>query len=204
MEKNYCVYCHVSPAGKRYVGVTSKKPSKRWQNGRGYKYNSHFFTAIKKYGWDNFQHIILQENLTREEASEEERRLIEEYESTNPEKGYNISTGGAHGGHPTSEEAKAKISKANKGRPCPEYQKRHLSKLNKGIIPTNLDDLHRKREKPVDQFDRDGNFIKTHPSMRKAARVLGINENSVACCCRGIYMTAGGFVWKYHEQGGSV
>lgn len=201
METKYCVYCHTSPSGKRYIGITSRKPKERWRGGNGYKDNPAFFNAIKKYGWESFEHEVLFTGLTREEASETERRLISKYDTTNKANGYNIELGGYGGGHPTSDETKKKISDANRGRSCPEWQKQHLSRINKGVIPVNLDAIHRKNEKMVDQFDLDGNFIATHQSIRKAARALNINENSVACCCRGINSTAGGFVWRFHPVG---
>ena len=53
---NYCVYLHTSPTNKYYVGITKQNPLKRWANGRGYCKNKHFYKAILKYGWDNFQH----------------------------------------------------------------------------------------------------------------------------------------------------
>lgn len=55
----YTVYMHVSPSGKRYIGITSQKVEKRWANGKGYKTQQYFYRAIKKYGWNNFQHIIV-------------------------------------------------------------------------------------------------------------------------------------------------
>lgn len=50
---------HISPSNKRYIGITSQKPEIRWANGKGYSYNKHFYRAIQKYGWDNFEHRIL-------------------------------------------------------------------------------------------------------------------------------------------------
>ena len=35
-NKKFCVYEHVFPNGKRYIGITSKKPEARWENGSGY------------------------------------------------------------------------------------------------------------------------------------------------------------------------
>ena len=61
---------HVSPHGKRYIGITSQDPpEKRWGRG-GYEYrpNKHFWSAICRYGWDNFNHIILCTGLTFDEA----------------------------------------------------------------------------------------------------------------------------------------
>ena len=93
---NNCVYCHTNKInGKRYIGITQNKPNRRWQNGYGYKdRNSHFCNAIKKYGWENFEHIILEENLTRKEASEKEKYYIRLYNTNNENYGYNITSGG--------------------------------------------------------------------------------------------------------------
>jgi len=35
--KTYIVYEHISPSGKRYIGITSNSPNRRWgANGQGY------------------------------------------------------------------------------------------------------------------------------------------------------------------------
>lgn len=93
--KKYIVYKHENLSnGKIYIGITSNTPKRRWKAGNGYKHNDYFYKAIKKYGWDNFNHEILYENLTKEEAEKIEIKLIKMYDSTNKEKGYNIHTGG--------------------------------------------------------------------------------------------------------------
>lgn len=51
-----------------------------------------FFRAIQKYGWENFTHEILYENLNKEAANKIERDLIRKYDSIN--NGYNIQEGG--------------------------------------------------------------------------------------------------------------
>ena len=66
--KRYCVYKHTFPNGKVYIGITSRKPNERWQNGKGYTSNRHLQNAIKKYGWINIKHDILLKDLTEEEA----------------------------------------------------------------------------------------------------------------------------------------
>ena len=96
-EKTYCVYKHTSPSSKVYIGITSQKPEKRWQNGAGYKNNQYFNRAIQKYGWDNFEHEILFVDLTIEDAAAKEKELINLYKSNNPLFGYNISSGGEGG-----------------------------------------------------------------------------------------------------------
>ena len=85
MEKNYTVYMHVCPNGKRYIGITRLIPKKRWQNGNGYRKNKYFWRAIQKYGWDNFEHIILFENLTHDDANKREIEYIAKYRSNDTE-----------------------------------------------------------------------------------------------------------------------
>lgn len=51
--------------------------------------------AIKKYGWNNVITEILEDNIpSQEEANQLEIEYIAEYDSRNPEKGYNVGIGG--------------------------------------------------------------------------------------------------------------
>lgn len=92
---NYCIYKHVNKInGKVYIGQTCQKPQYRWNHGEGYKNCSYFYKAIQKYGWDNFQHVILEEKLSQEEANQKEQYYIKFYNSNNDLFGYNLSSGG--------------------------------------------------------------------------------------------------------------
>lgn len=114
MEREYTVYMHIAPSGKKYVGITSTKVKRRWMGGYGYKCNPHFYRAIKKYGWDSFEHIILYENLSKQEAEKIEIGLIAKHNLTDKRYGYNIENGGnAPGTH--SEETLKKMSEAQSG-----------------------------------------------------------------------------------------
>ena len=115
-ERNYTVYMHINKKnGKKYIGITKQNPQKRWKsNGIGYC-GQLFYNAIEKYGWDNFEHIILFENKTQEEAEKLEVELIKSYKSTNKKHGYNRENGGnSRGKH--SEETKQMLSVMNKGK----------------------------------------------------------------------------------------
>jgi len=90
----YIVYCHINKInGKRYFGATSQKTEKRWQNGNGY-YRTRFGEAIREFGWDSFEHIIVKDNLTKDEAYALEIELIAKYHTTDENFGYNVAKGG--------------------------------------------------------------------------------------------------------------
>ena len=130
----YTVYRHITPSNKVYIGITGMEPEKRWNNGNGYKNNKHFYSAIRLYKWENINHEILETGLTKEQACSKEIELIAKYDSTNPDKGYNNSTGGecsALGMH-HSVETRKKMSESSKRAYLnnPEYR-RKISESNK-------------------------------------------------------------------------
>lgn len=138
---------------KRYIGITHTTLHKRWgNNGCGYKngHQSVFGRAIDKYGWDNFDHIIISENLTKDEACEKEIEYIKNYNTQDPNFGYNIQPGGQLGnaGVKFSEESKQKMSNAKKGKKLSEEHKRKISESCKGHKPGvhTEDGLKRLRE----------------------------------------------------------
>ena len=92
---NYIIYKHINKInGKIYIGQTCQKPEYRWNHGKGYKQCPRFYAAIQKYGWDNFEHVILENNLTAEQANQKEEQYIKYYHSNNEQFGYNLSAGG--------------------------------------------------------------------------------------------------------------
>ena len=95
IEKNFSVYIHISPSGKRYIGITSIKPTDRWgSKGQRYKRNPYFQNAILKYGWENFQHLIVANKLGKDEAKKMEIALISKYKANDRKYGYNRTLGG--------------------------------------------------------------------------------------------------------------
>lgn len=153
---NYKVYMHISPSNKRYIGITkSVKPENRWgSRGQGYRNQVLFNRAIQKYGWDNFEHIIVADHLTKQDACNIEKELIIKYKTKDAQYGYNLTNGGEGTagyiyteeqrkersarlkGHIVSIETRKKIGEANKialkGKHLSEETKRKLSIANKG------------------------------------------------------------------------
>ena len=130
-SRSYCVYMHISPSKKVYIGITSQEPHRRWSNGNGYKDSPAFWKAIQKYGWANIEHRILFEKLAKDEAEKLEIEKIKEFCATDKKYGYNIENGGnCVGTH--SEETKRKISEKNKGKIVSEETRKKLSEAQKG------------------------------------------------------------------------
>ena len=88
----WCVYKHTSPSGGVYIGITSDYPLARWRNGRGYDCCEVMNKAIKKYGWENFTHEILEKGLSLKKAWEREKYYINKFDSFG--NGYNADEGG--------------------------------------------------------------------------------------------------------------
>ena len=95
MENNYKIYIHINKInGKVYIGQTKQSLTDRWgSDGRRYK-GQPFYNAIQKYGWDNFEHKILLEQLNKEQANYYEKIFIKKYKATDKNFGYNITEGG--------------------------------------------------------------------------------------------------------------
>lgn len=123
--RKFKIYVHINKYnGKLYIGQTCKDERIRWNNGKGYIGCHHFFNAIQKYGWDNYDHIILFEVNSQELANISEEFLIKKYKSNNPIYGYNILSGGSNlcgsnnpnYGNKYSEETKNRMSIISKKR----------------------------------------------------------------------------------------
>jgi hypothetical protein len=52
----------------------------------------------------------------------------------------------------------------------------------------------------VKQFEKNGDFVCEFESIREAERETQILHSSIVKCLKGIYGTAGGFIWKYASQ----
>lgn len=218
----YTVYQHKNKInGKMYIGITSRIPEKRWGlNGNNYKSTPYFYAAIQKYGWDNFEHNILYEDLSMEEACEVEKALIAHYKTQDKNYGYNILEGGQASelplevrekiskamignknglGHPCSEEKKQKISEAQKGRQFSEEHKRKLSEAAKRRHTPCSEETKQKlslnypHQKPVYCFETDT----VYRSVQECARQLNLFATSVTKVCKGILKTTGGYHLKY-------
>lgn len=196
----YYVYCHTNKINnKKYIGITMQKPSIRWGGkGQGYIKCPKFWNAIQKYGWDNFEHKILFENLSQKEACEKETELIKQYQTLNDDFGYNMTTGGEKHYHLT-EEVKQKLREQKLGEKNPQYgiqrteeEKKHLS--NSMRILGQKGGNHCKKVRCVET-----NII--YYSCQEAARNTGSGNikqaTHIADVCKGTRNKCNGYKWEW-------
>lgn len=204
----YTVYVHIDPEGKRYYGATKQRVKKRWKNGKGYPHNKYFTEAILKHGWDNFQHIIVAKGLSKDEAYCLEEELIEVWDTTNPDKGYNITKGGygTNGWNPT-DDTKNKMSEAKKGKYYgknhPMYGKHHSEETRKKMSENHADfnGKNHPQAKSVICLTTKRIFC----TVKEGAKYYGIKSSgTITECCNGKRKSAGKYngqklLWRYIE-----
>lgn len=185
MEKNnkkWVIYVHENLINhKVYIGQTSQFPyNDRWREGKGYK-SGHFKNAIKKYGWENFSHTIIEKDISSKERVDElEKYWIEKYRlELGRENVYNERDGG-HG--LTSEE----ISHWSKER----WKDSEFRKIFcKPVICINTQ--------------------KVYESISEASRQTKADPKGISLCCKNIpmYNSAGKdsqgqpLVWAFYKEG---
>lgn len=69
------VYAHILPTKEVYIGMSKNQPSRRWQPSL-YK-GTILASYIIEYGWENIQHKVLLDALTKEQAEQWEDLIIQ-------------------------------------------------------------------------------------------------------------------------------
>lgn len=188
---SWVVYKHIAPNGKAYVGITSQEPSKRWKNGSGYvrkdKHQILFENAIKKYGWDSFQHIIVASNLSFDEACKMEIEEIKFYKERNMS--YNITDGGeGFKGFKMSDESKQKLRELHLGKPL---KKGVAEKIVKSRVSNYSYIIIAVKDSIIHQFE----------TAKEAAEVLSIpNRCNISAAIYGKQCLVKGYVFLHWDK----
>lgn len=201
---------------KYYVGITNNI-RKRWEcNGINYR-TQKFYNAIKKYGWNNIKHVILTENLSKENACILEKEKIRELRSNTPKYGYNMDSGG--------------ITCDYRGIPIAQYTKSgefiraydnaavaarfngwanilpHAKTTSHGFqwvqnanyeFPSKIDPIKRNNRYVILQYSINGDYIASYDDIQ--SKFDKQTCNAIRSCCSGIHLTARGFQWKYKNS----
>lgn len=161
MKENYynCIYMYINKInGKRYIGQAKNFNKRHNEHIRMKMNNTPIDKAFNKYGNENFEIIILKENLSNQCLMNlYECYYIKKYDTLCKNKnGYNIASGGHNGNvfegktnkemneirkkmsdkakvREISHETRNKLSKAKKGENNPNYGKKHSSESRKKI-----------------------------------------------------------------------
>lgn len=216
------IYKYTSPSKKTYIGQTRYSLDKRSKkDGSGYKNCSVFYSAIKKYGFENFSVEILEECLI-EQLDQREAYYIKKYNSLVPY-GYNIYSSGS-GVCQTKSKTAVDVYDLNCNYitsfssliECAlEYSIpwQAVSACARKEIQYYKDKIYVYRgEKPscphiikthgriTAQYDLDGNLLKIYKSANEAARSIGKNSNAgrnIRAAAEGKRQSAFGFKWKF-------
>ena len=221
---SYCIYCHINKInGKRYIGQTHDYARRCFPS--NYKGCTKFYNAIQKYGWENFEHVILEDNLTLVEANQKEEEYIKLYNTI--EDGYNLKSGGLN--NELSLESRQKISEkilTKKSIICIEtqqvypsayYIEKELGYANANIIACCRGKLHTaygyhwsyyENGQPVSILTRDKRkkavrCIETQQifeSASAAAKEFNISRSSISICCEGKSSIGGGYHWEFVKE----
>lgn len=217
-QDTYFVYMHTNKInGKRYIGITGQKTTaRRWHNGKGYSQQRRFYNSIISHGWDAFDHEILYEGLTKEEAEAKEAELIKKYGSNDIRYGYNIENGGRV--HKLSEEQKEHLRKINTGKRHTEEVKQKMRESHIGLsrawmtgrkpsastrakMSEKRKGPNNPRAKKVYQFDLSGKLVASYEYMGQIKTALGIScTGHISQCCSGKRGKAHGFMWSYTPE----
>ena len=217
----YTVYQHRNlKNGKSYIGMTSREPKYRWNNGLGYKKNSKMWSDIQNSDWNkDWEHNIIGKFEDKQEALNVEEMFIRLFDSTND--GYNISSYGS-GHYERTEEQKRKLSEALSGEKNPMFGKhfseehkkklseakigekhpmfgKHFSEEHNKKISEAQTGNHNRPQTPVLQYSKSGEFIAEYQSIIEAERQTGCYQTNICSCCKGKRKSTGGFIWKYKE-----
>lgn len=195
----YIIYMHKLKKDNRvYIGLTQQKPEKRWQKGLGYKNSTYIKKAIDKYGWDGFEHIILYDNLTREEAQLKEIELIKKYKSNIKGYGFNMNEGGF--APIITEEQKRKISNTEKGKivskeTIEKIKKSKIERMNTIGLTEKQKEWYKRKIKPIICIET--NIIYQG---QKDLKENGFNAGNIQLVCNNKRKIADGYHWKYYKE----
>ena len=167
---------------KVYIGQTIHTLNHRKrQHERSYSYGKNYLfpRAINKYGKENFKWEVIYVAKDIDELNEKENYYIKLYDSTNPNKGYNLKSGGENSF--LHESVKEKISNSQKGKLNHMYGK--TGELNKTS----------KRVKNITTGEVFG-------SVMECARKLKLNNSHVSAVCRGKRGSTNKMIFRYLDE----
>ena len=186
-----CIYAHILRAkesehyGWWYIGQ-AVDIDQRWHNQRieAYKGSRFIYNEFKKYGWDAFDHIILEDNIPEDKLNEREIYWIKKYHTFigDPEYkgGFNLTSGG-------------------EGSRGPKLTRR-------GIVPDNIPSLTEMKRKPIKCWNsgiwRGVKYTEeqTWDSIDECAEYFKVNQSVIGSRVNQIWNLISGPIFTYADE----
>jgi group I intron endonuclease len=216
------IYKITNPKGKIYIGqsINIERRFKEYKRLAKRSAGRKILNSLKKYGEENHIFEVIEECL-KEQLHEREYYWKKHY--TSVENGLNCDYFDSSGG-PRSEETKRRISEGAKGKkrseetkqklrkPKTEEHKQNISKAKQNISEETKRKISegkkgktpnrdyktwaKQQQKPILQYDLEGNFIKEWEGTKVAAAYLGCDPTTITANLRGITKKGYGYIWK--------
>ena len=198
--------------GKIYIGKTERSVQERWKEHCRDYLKEHceirpLYRAMKKYGVENFFIEVIEET-----DSPEEREAFWIQQKGSFKSGYNATLGGDGKRYVDYDLVIAtykEVQNIAETSRILNLDKDTVSKIlhsNHIEIMSNERVVQRVLGKIINQYDKQGNYIQSFPSVKAAAEALGkITSTSngatshISDVCRGKRKTAYGYIWKFAE-----
>lgn len=235
-NRMFLIYCFTNKInGKKYIGITSRSLKERknqhireaYERDNYKTYNSPFKRAIRKYGIENFEEVVLEDNLTKEQAIEKEIYYIKEYKTYYKylnSNGYNATIGGDLIICPKDKVLKIdpisleiievydSISSAERICGGSVFEAVHdQSKTSNGYIWMYEKDFNKKDKESlynsihcllnhIVQLDFNKNLIQIWKGSKFVLKELGYNQGNISACCRGKRYHSNGYRWMFFSD----
>lgn len=201
------IYQYESPSGKVYIGQTINESHRRVQHKNQAKNpKDYFHRAIAKYGFESFKYSVLFRTASNDVRRLKflldimERYFIKKYNSTNKDKGYNLTTGG-ESVYNLSEDVRYRLGVGNRGKNRTDEIKEKISTTLKAKYESGERIVHNKRA--ISMY-KNGVYIKDFDSVDAARLELNIAYTSITNILKGrAKKTRQGYTFIYKEKGGT-
>lgn len=178
---------------KSYIGWTTNFIDRKSRHLRCAKKgtNTRLYDAIRRYGKENFEWIILFDNLGGvEDCLMMEQRMIFLFDTFN--NGYNGTKGGTGGNTFNGINNSGVFTKGHISWHKGEKMSQKYCKI--------MSEAHIADRKLVKQMTIDGELIVVWESVIGASEFLGIQKANISAAALGKVKSAGGFKWEYYNK----
>lgn len=217
------IYKITSPSGKVYIGQSwnIKKRFTWYKSHKAYQ-QPYLKNSFNKYGFDSHELKVLHElpkDVSQEVLDVYEVLYMQSYKDAGLDL-LNIKEGGKGGSHGLETRQKMSIShsgkKLSQGAIKKLKEREYTENHRKGIAEGNrrreytADTINKMKKtilcKPVNQFSKQSQFIKSWDSIKEASRALKIDGSLISRVCNNKphQKHAGGFKWLYKSDYQSI